>query len=328
MRGLRHISHRAGVVLAGLVLAGPLLLSGCDETGPRSSPLPQARPAALVPQTPVPRTGESRDLARYYRIVQNDLLTRGLLRTDGGGPDTPFSADDLVRDFETIAFFDEYSRGTTTARRTRGSEGELSRWSAPVRIGVEFGASVQPAQRTRDANDITGYANRLAKITGHPISVLRDAGPGANFQVFVAGEDDRAYFQTRLKQLIPSISAEELALFRNLPRSFYCLVIAVSGSRTPNTYTRAVALIRAEHPDLVRLSCIHEELAQGLGLPNDSPEARPSIFNDDDEFALLTNHDELLLKMLYDPRLRPGMTASEARPVTRIIARELMGQSL
>ena len=25
-----------------------------------------------------------------------------------------------------------------------------------------------------------------------------------------------------------------------------------------------------------------------MGLPNDSPDARPSIFNDDEEFALLT----------------------------------------
>ena len=73
------------------------------------------------------------------------------------------------------------------------------------------------------------------------------------------------------------------------------------------------------------MSCIHEEIAQGLGLANDSPTARPSIFNDDDEFALLTKHDELLLKMLYDPRLQAGMSAEEAAPVTRVITRELTG---
>ena len=68
-----------------------------------------------------------------------------------------------------------------------------------------------------------------------------------------------------------------------------------------------------------------EEVAQGLGLPNDSPTARPSIFNDDEEFALLTTQDELLLKMLYDPRLSPGMTPDEARPILREIADELVG---
>ena len=82
-------------------------------------------------------------------------------------------------------------------------------------------------------------------------------------------------------------------------------------------------MIRAELPDRLRLSCIHEELAQGMGLANDSPDARPSIFNDDEEFAYLTAHDERLLKMLYDPRLRPGMTEAEALPIVTRIAAEL-----
>ena len=63
-------------------------------------------------------------------------------------------------------------------------------------------------------------------------------------------------------------------------------------------YSNAVAVIRAELPDRMRLSCIHEELAQGMGLANDSPDARPSIFNDDEEFAYLTTHDERMLRML------------------------------
>ena len=72
----------------------------------------------------------------------------------------------------------------------------------------------------------------------------------------------------------------------------------------------------------MRRSCVHEELAQGLGLANDSPYARPSIFNDDDEFALLTAHDEILLRLLYHPDLTPGMTPDQARPiVARILAR-------
>lgn len=320
---------RASRSLFGLPLAGALVLflAGCEQIGLSSSPTPQVRPAGLqVPDAaPVPPSAASQDLARYYARVQNDLLTRGLLRTDGGGPDTPFSADDLARNFEAIAFFDEYTTGSGISRRGTGTSGRLSRWNGPVRVQTEFGASVPLAQREADKARVDAYARRLAGITGHPISPVNRNG---NFHVFVVGEDDNVFLQRRLVQLIPGISQTELDLFRNLPRSFYCLVVAVSGSRTPNQYTRAVALIRAEHPDLVRLSCIHEEIAQGLGLPNDSPAARPSIFNDDDEFALLTTHDELLLKMLYDPRLTLGMTADEARPAARIIARDLMGQPL
>jgi hypothetical protein len=83
-------------------------------------------------------------------------------------------------------------------------------------------------------------------------------------------------------------------------------------------------LVRTEHPDLTRRACYHEELAQGLGLANDDQNARPSIFNDDEEFALLTSHDELLLKILYDPRLQPGMSADEARPIVWSLAQELV----
>ena len=57
-----------------------------------------------------------------------------------------------------------------------------------------------------------------------------------------------------------------------------------------------------------------------MGLPNDSRTARPSVFNDDSEFALLTRHDELLLGMLYDPALSPGMDEHDARPVIRQLA--------
>lgn len=298
----------------GVALGTALLLAGCDPAALGTSVPVTATPAPRQTE----RSAEARELERYYLSVQNDLLSNGLLRTDGGGADTPFDADDLVRNFERIAFFDEYARGGR-------SGGALSRWSDPVRLGVEFGDSVPEQQRKKDAADIRSYAARLSRITGFPISTVSQR---SNFHVFVAGEDDRDFVQRRLRQLVPDVSDAELALFRDLPKSFYCFVVAVSDRKNPNTYRHAAALIRAEHPDLVRLSCIHEEIAQGLGLPNDSPDARPSIFNDDDEFALLTTHDEMLLKMLYDPRLKPGMTAEEARPVTRIIARELMGQAM
>jgi hypothetical protein len=61
-----------------------------------------------------------------------------------------------------------------------------------------------------------------------------------------------------------------------------------------------------------------------IGLANDSPAARPSIFNDSEEFALLAPHDELLLRILYDRRLRTGRTIEEAKPIVQTIATELM----
>ncbi len=318
-----------GLRAAALSLTGALALAGCDllAAKPPATP-PRARPAGLIkPPAPPPvqaPSDESQALARYYGRVQADLLTQGLLRVDGGGPDTPYRADDLVANFERIAFFDEYERegGLTAAS---GKAGHLRRWESPVRMNVEFGATVSAAQRKRDKAYVQRFGARLSRITGHPISFNAQ---NPNFHVFFLGEDDRAAALPRIREIVPNISPASMNVLRDIPRSIHCLVIAFSAPNRPNEYGQAIALVRNEHPDLLRNACIHEELAQGLGLANDSPYARPSIFNDDDEFALLTTHDEMLLKILYDPRLSAGISADKARPVVRILARELTGGPL
>ncbi|WP_442915795.1 DUF2927 domain-containing protein [Leisingera sp. SS27] len=298
------------------VLSGLAALTACLPFDQAESLVPQARPAVPQPAVYKP-SADSAQLAYYYNALQRDLLTRGLLRTDGGGPDTPYDAEDLARSFEQLAFYDEYGGA--------GISGGLGRWSGPVRIAAEFGPSVQAGQRAQDRETLADYAARLARITGHSISTVSGR---ANFHVIFASLDDSAYVAERVRELLPAISARDLSLLAAPPRSYYCLVVAGGPQTDPLSYTRGVALIRAEHPDLVRKSCVHEEVAQGLGLRNDSPRARPSIFNDDDEFALLTSFDEKLLQMLYDPRLKAGMSLEEARPIIRILAREAMGQEL
>jgi hypothetical protein len=303
--------NRAAAIALGLALG---LLTACEDTDVYS-PTPKA-PA------PTPSNIESAQLATYYRQVQADLLARGLLRTDGGGPDTPFTPDMLARNFEQIAFYDEYVVGAGLEHAST-TPGQLRRWQSPVRLRLEFGPSVQENARAKDRETVAAYVPRLARATGHPI---RQSSGAANFHVLVMGADDRATLESRLDALLPNASTQTRALFSHAPRSIYCFVVAQASGNTPNTYTSAVALIRAEHPDLLRKSCLHEEIAQGLGLTNDSPRARPSIFNDDEEFALLTTHDEMLLGMLYDPRLSIGMEAEDARSVLDILAREQTGQ--
>ena len=62
-----------------------------------------------------------------------------------------------------------------------------------------------------------------------------------------------------------------------------------------------ITVILAEHPQPNKQTHFHQEMSQGLGVSNNSPNARPSIFNNYDEFALLTESDELLLSILYYP---------------------------
>ncbi len=306
---------RAHVALMGGALLG--LLSGC-ELFPHSQ-VPQARPDHLmVPAAHV--SAQSMALAKYYAKVQQSFLAQGLLRTDGGGPDVPFDARDLVRDFLRIAMYEEY---TTASGRILAQEtpSTLHKWTEPVRLEIRFGASVPLAQRVRDRKYIGTYAKRLSRLTHHPVRVVDHGG---NFFVFVVNEDERRALAGPITAIIPEIDKPTLNAVIDMPRSTFCIVFALDAGDT-GTYSKALAVIRSEHPDLMRKACIHEELAQGLGLPNDSPRARPSIFNDDEEFGLLTTHDELLLRMLYDPRMTPGMNLNAARKQAEIIANELLG---
>ncbi|GHE99544.1 hypothetical protein GCM10016455_20390 [Aliiroseovarius zhejiangensis] len=313
--------RRHPLTLATGALAATLALSACQSAGPvgaglstSPTPKPRAVSANLVP------SAESLALVNYYASVQRSLLTQGLLRTDGGGADVPFSAAMLARNFERIAFFQEYSQagGRLVARENAS---RLTRWEKPVRVSVHFGLSTPDDKKMRDRAVLSRYVRRLARVTGHSISMTNGEG---NFRVYILNEDERKAFGSELRRIVPGISALSQRAVINMPRDTYCLVFG----RDPENngrFEQAVAVIRSEHPDLMRTSCIHEEVAQGLGLSNDSPQARPSIFNDDEEFGLLTTHDENLLRMLYDDRLRPNMTAEEARPIIKQIAAELTG---
>ena len=307
------IKNTGGKHLAGVGLAALLTLAACDDVGMTAIAPVSAPPAS------VERSDESRALSVHFQRLQNDLLARGLLRTDGGGPDTTFTDTILARNFVRIALFDEFVF-TPTGLRAQPTLSRLRRWQQPVRFTVEYGTTVPQDQRVEDSQNVRNFVNRLARVSGHPMS-MSDNNP--NFHVLIQNEDDRLGYERQLRALVPGIDDSSVRAFLDVPRDTLCLVLAFSQNDSPE-YAQAVALIRGEHPDLMRLACIHEELAQGLGLANDSPRARPSIFNDDEEFGLLTSHDELLLKMLYDDRLVTGMEAAEAAPIARVIATELM----
>lgn len=306
--------------LASALLAG--MLVGCSPTPPTTTPDGAIPPE---PERPSPRpqlepSEESQALRLRYSQLESDLRTRGLLRTDGGGIDTPFDADTLVRNFVKVAMYDEFvpQSGRLVARETSS---KLRRWEGPVRVETRFGAMVSQDQRDADNAAIANLARRLSAASDVDLKPVSSNG---NFTVFVVNEDERRALDAPLRELVPGVSDTVLRTIRDMPVSTYCLVIAFSDDSAPEVYKRAIAIVRDEHPTLLRTSCFHEEITQGLGLANDSPQARPSIFNDDKEFALLTDHDAYLLRILYDPRLSPGMSSAEAIPIATQIAHEIL----
>lgn len=296
-------------------MAALIALIACQPTPdhtPPALPHPISTPQAASPDA------ETRAAQAHYRQIQAFYQKQARLRTDGGGPDTPFTARNLADNFLQIAFFDEF-----TERNDRltagGNEKVLHRWQGPLRIKLEFGATLGGAERARDSADIATYFARLARLTGLNIS-LTDAAP--NFIVAIAGPAEKRSMTARVLAFAPKTSTAALASVTAMREDIYCTVFSYSPGQSP-VYDRAFAVIRAELPPLMRRMCYHEELAQALGLVNDSPRARPSIFNDNEEFAYLTRQDELLLRILYDRRLRPGMSLREARPIVEMIANEL-----
>lgn len=278
---------------------------------------PQPAPPIETAITPTAASADSLALANHYQQLQNRLLSQGLLRTDGGAG-MPLTAAMLATNFTRIALYEEYSAGGSIAQAAPIT---LTRWQDPVRVSLTFGASVPLARQAEDRGRVAAYLARLSRITGHSIG-LSDRQP--NFFITIANMDERRRLGPTIKAALPQLTSAQVAGVTNLNRSVYCLVWTQSNVQT-GQYERAYVFIPVEQPDLMRQSCIHEELAQGLGLPNDSGLARPSIFNDDEEFALLTRQDELMLKMLYDPALRSGMTEAEARPIITSLAIRLLG---
>lgn len=327
------MSTRSASLLTTLTaVVTALSISGCGEDGPitgpvdvddrlliQTSPTPEPKPRPEAGPLRDPPLVSSAELERYYVQYEAQLIDAGKLREDRGTLDA-LTADTLATNFMRIALYNEYSPvdGAFVAQE---SSSLLRRWDGPVRVGVHFGDSVLQDARDSDLLDIDELIGELADASGHPI---KRTDSRENFSVYVVNEQERLLLGQDLLTMMPDLDHSVVVTMLDILPSTFCLVVAFSASENPQTYLRAVAIIRAEHPPVLRRACFHEELAQGLGLANDNRDVRPTIFNDDEEFALLTVQDRLMLKMLYDPRLSPGMDVATADPIVRVIATELL----
>jgi hypothetical protein len=250
----------------------------------------------------------------YYARLETDLRAAGFMRTDRAPRDARFTNADLVRNFQLIALYSEYGRTAERFVRER-SETVLSKWTGPVRVGLVFGRSVPDERRATDTADVTGFMARLAALTGLDIRLSSAGGAPPNFVVIFANRAERTEIAAEIARTNRDADPAFLDSLANSPTSEICYVNTFWDAEQPGRTIFAVAVIKDETAGLMRLSCVHEELTQALGLGNDDERVRPSIFNDDEEFALLTEHDEYLLRMLYHPDLRPGMDAEEVAPL-------------
>ncbi|MFT3975301.1 MAG: DUF2927 domain-containing protein [Amaricoccus sp.] len=318
---------RRGPIRAGRMQLGAgalaLVVAGCAGTPEVAPPAPAAasllEDAPPEPRAPASGTPPSdvEALRTFYAGVEQQLFAAGRLRQDPAPPDAPFSNDDLIRDFVHIALYDEY---TDVNGRFMHEErpAPIRRWETPVRVSVMTGASESPEDAARDRGNVAAFTQRLAHLTGRDIALSDGTSP--NFLVLFMTSAERQAFADQVHSTYPDFAPAVVTALRNASVDDFCITYTFWDKTNSSVYSAVFVLIRAEHPAFTKMSCVQEEMSQAMGLPNDSPEARPSLYNDDLEFAVLTEHDAILLRMLYDPRLKPGMTAAEVLPLLPAIA--------
>ena len=74
-------------------------------------------------------------------------------------------------------------------------------------------------------------------------------------------------------------------------------------------------ILAADTSDFTFLDCAYEELLQSLGPINDTSSVPWTMFNDNVQMGYFDVFDQHLLNMLYDQRVKAGMTIDETKAV-------------
>jgi hypothetical protein len=223
------------------------------------------------------------------------FLAAGLAGKALAQPET-FTTEELIAGFNSTVFGLEY--------RTWSWQPYLvKKFAKPVRFRI-----INLSQQDRRAEVEAFIAEMDSRIEGLSAAL---AGPGEepNFDIYIV---DRHQYEDVVRQ---SVYKDMTA---DAPGR--CLVRVESGRKGIKS-SRAV--IVSDEGDFLFRRCLVEELLQGLGPMNDDEKLVHSVFNDSSRHNRFTVFDQLILNMLYDPRITPGMSPSEAEKVLPSIVRQV-----
>jgi hypothetical protein len=200
-----------------------------------------------------------------------------------------FSDAEIADGFFKIAFGAEL--------RLAGSGNGIRKFVGPVRVVVD-----NRARADRRA-DIAAVIDDIRASVAHlDIAVTQDS-KAANVVVTVVR--DRRELQRTMRSFYGRERAVEIER-RLTPR---CLT---GFSEDPeHRIQRAEVLLTADGGDFNFLDCAYEELLQALGPINDDRSVPWTMFNDDVQMGFFDVYDQYILNILYDPRVRPGMTRQQ-----------------
>ena len=203
-----------------------------------------------------------------------------------------FTDSEITDGFFKVAFGAEY--------HLAGRVDRIRKYDVPVRV---FAAGInRPDRKAQLARVVADIAKRIAHLD---IAMAETSG-GAN--VLVTLVRDRNLFRT-----IRSSYGEERA--REIRKSLdpQCL----SGFRKSEKFEieHSDVILTVDNGDFVFLDCAYEELLQSLGPINDTSSVPWTMFNDKVSMGFFDVYDQYLLNILYDPRIKAGMTIAEVQAV-------------
>lgn len=206
-----------------------------------------------------------------------------------------------------VAFFDYVVFGNEFAGRALPN---VRKWTEPIRY--KFGGNVAAIAKYRPV--VEAHFASLTQFTNLEFKEIGARDPGENFIIWFSPV-------ARLVQDGRTLAANPAEVAGRQFETASCFFLSYISPEGRLVAARVLA--GSDLPDQELVHCLLEELAQSLGLPNDDDRVAPSIFNDSLHLTSLSLIDKVLLRLVYDPRMRPGLPRAQALQLARTILSEL-----
>jgi len=201
---------------------------------------------------------------------------------------TDFTDEEIKDGFFKIAFNAELQLGAPAER--------VRKFDEPVRIFLDSKSNIDRRPEIAAViSDIRAHVNHL------DVAVTDDR-EAANFVVRLVAARD-------LDRTIRSLYGNNKA--KRIQQALNPQCLSGIGKDQRYRIRRAEVILPVDAGDFTFYDCAYEELLQALGAINDDRSVPWTMFNDDVQMGFFDVYDQYLLNILYDPRLRPGMTKQE-----------------
>ncbi len=252
--------------------------------------------------------------SQYFLIAAAVLLTftiGGVVRQEAASAEIPavasrqhaekkiFTDSEITEGFFKTAFGAEYQMA--------GRVDRIRKYDMPVRVFADGNRPDRKAQLARVVADIG------QKVRNLDIAMAKD-NDGANVVVKLVRDRD-------LYRTITSFYGSERAKEIRSSLDPQCL----SGFRKNEKYEieHSDVILTVDNGDFIFLDCAYEELLQSLGPINDTSAVPWTMFNDDVSMGFFDVYDQYILNLLYDPRIKAGMTVAEVSAVLPDVLRDV-----